>query len=257
MTVGEAIRAAADLLAATSDTARLDAELLMAHALGMSRSDMLLKAMRDPAPEGFAALVERRAGHEPVAYITGTAEFYGLPLTVTPATLIPRGDSETLIEAALEHADKQGGAPGRALDLGTGSGALLLALLAERTVWHGVGIDASADALVVAQANAAALALAARSAWHLRDWGKAGLADDLGTFDVILCNPPFHQGFSVDGALTDKFLRQTRRLLSAQGMAVFVVNQFIALERAAQKYFRVIEPAGRNPSFKLIRLARR
>lgn len=191
MTVGEAIRAAADLFAATSDTARLDAELLMAHALGMSRSDMLLKAMRDPAPEAFAALVERRAGHEPVAYITGTAEFYGLPLAVTPATLIPRGDSETLIEAALEHADKQGGASGRVLDLGTGSGALLLALLAERTGWHGVGIDASADALVVAQANAAALALAARSAWHLRDWGKAGWADDLGTFDVILCNPPY------------------------------------------------------------------
>jgi 16S rRNA (guanine1207-N2)-methyltransferase len=88
------------------------------------------------------------------------------------------------------------------------------------------------------------------------------MADDCGGqlapgFDLILCNPPFHQGFSVDGALTDKFLRQTRRLLSAQGMAVFVVNQFIALERAAQKYFRVIEPAGRNPSFKLIRLAQR
>ena len=74
----------------------------MAHALGMSRSDMLLKAMRDPAPEAFAALVERRAAHEPVAYITGEAEFYGLTLRVTPATLIPRGDSETLVEAALD-----------------------------------------------------------------------------------------------------------------------------------------------------------
>ncbi len=143
MTVAEAIRAAAERLAATSDTARFDAELLMAHALGLSRSDMLLRAMRDPAPEGFAALIERRASHEPVAYITGTAEFYGLTLAVTPDTLIPRGDSETLIDAALEIA----GEAGRAIDLGTGSGALLLALLANRAGWHGVGVDASADAL--------------------------------------------------------------------------------------------------------------
>ena len=73
MTVGEAIRAAAERLAATSDTARLDAELLMAHALGLTRSDMLLRAMRDPAPQSFPALIERRATHEPVAYITGKA----------------------------------------------------------------------------------------------------------------------------------------------------------------------------------------
>ncbi|MGY6635531.1 MAG: peptide chain release factor N(5)-glutamine methyltransferase [Erythrobacter sp.] len=187
MTVGEAIRAAAERLAATSDTARLDAELLMAHALGVSRSDMLLRAMREPAPASFAALVERRAAHEPVAYITGSAEFYGLALTVTPATLIPRGDSETLVEAALELA----GAEGRALDLGTGSGALLLALLAHRPDWQGVGIDASAGALAVAESNAAALGLAQRSAWHLGDWHDAGWAGGLGTFDLVLCNPPY------------------------------------------------------------------
>ena len=200
MTVGEAIRAAAERLAATTDTARLDAELLMAHALGMSRSDMLLRAMRDPAPEGFAALIERRASHEPVAYITGTAEFYGLTLAVTPATLIPRGDSETLIDAALELA----GEAGRAIDLGTGSGALLLALLANRAGWHGVGVDASADALAAAQGNAAALGLADRSAWHHRDWHAPGWADDLGTFDLILCNPPYVEA----GAALDAQVRQ-------------------------------------------------
>lgn len=187
MTVGEAIRAAAERLATTSDTARLDAELLMAHSLGLTRSDMLLKAMRDPAPERFAALVERREGHEPVAYITGEAEFYGLTLTVTPATLIPRGDSETLVETALGRAGPQG----RALDLGTGTGALLLAVLANREGWQGVGIDASAGALAVAGGNAAALGLAERSAWHLRDWRSPGWAEDLGTFDLILCNPPY------------------------------------------------------------------
>ncbi len=191
MTVAEAIRAAATRLAPVSDTARLDAELLMAHALGLARSDMLLRAMREPAPEGFAALIERSAGHEPVAYITGTAEFYGLTLAVTPATLIPRGDSETLIEAALEHGREHGDEQGRVVDLGTGSGALLLALLANREGWEGVGIDASEDALAVATGNAAALGLTQRSAWCHRNWHTPGWADDLGTFDLVLCNPPY------------------------------------------------------------------
>ena len=187
MTAGEAIRAAAETLAAVSDTARLDAEWLMAHALGVSRSDMLLRHLRDPAPPGFAALVERRAAHEPVAYITGTTEFFGLTLAVTPATLIPRGDSETLVAAALE----AGPPTGRALDLGTGSGALLLAVLANREGWEGVGIDASDDALAVAAGNAAALGLRPRSAWHHRNWHSPGWADGLGNFDLILCNPPY------------------------------------------------------------------
>lgn len=187
MTVADAIRAAAARLAATCDTARLDAEVLMAHALGVGRSDMLLRAMRDPAPPGFAALIERRMAHEPVAYITGSAEFYGLPLTVTPATLIPRCDSETLVAAALERT----GDEGRALDLGTGSGALLLALLAHRPHWHGTGVDASEQALAVAQRNARRLGLSERSAWLIRNWHDKGWAESLGTFDLVLANPPY------------------------------------------------------------------
>ena len=218
MTVAETIRAAAEMLAAVSDTARLDAELLMAHALGLTRSDMLLKAMRDPAPEGFAALVERRVGHEPVAYITGEAEFYGLTLKVTPATLIPRGDSETLIEAAREAFQGRLG-PKRILDLGTGSGALLLAAM---SVWHeaeGYGIDRDPFAAVVALQNAertginsppdplelrqqderlGGLGLASKGYGYLgrarfreADWHKRGWARGLGTFDLILCNPPY------------------------------------------------------------------
>ena len=196
MTVAEALRTAAARLAATSDTARLDAEVLMAHALGVSRSDMLLRHMREPAPEGFAALVERRMGHEPVAYITGTAEFYGLPLRVTPATLIPRGDSETLVDAALERT----GPVGRVIDLGTGTGALLLAVLANRPAWEGVGIDASPGAVAVAEGNAEGLGLATRAAFRLRSWREASWADDLGTFDLILCNPPYVE----DDALLDR-----------------------------------------------------
>lgn len=231
MTVGEAIRAAAEALAPTSDTARLDAELLMAHALGLTRSDMLLKAMRDPAPEGFAALVERRAGHEPVAYITGEAEFYGLTLKVTPATLIPRGDSETLIEAAREvFGDRP--SPQRILDLGTGSGALLLAALSVWPTAEGIGVERDPSAAFVAMDNArrtgvhappdpaamerdrarlAALGITpsavghvgGRAGFRVLDWAKRGWRAQLGTFDLILCNPPYVE----DGAALDPDVR--------------------------------------------------
>src|SRR5688572_23999145 len=102
MTVADALRAAAARLAATSDTARLDAEVLMAHALGISRSDLLLRHMHQAPPASFAGLVERRAQHEPVAYIRGRKEFYGRELLVTHDVLIPRMDSETVVAAALE-----------------------------------------------------------------------------------------------------------------------------------------------------------
>ncbi|WP_296722570.1 peptide chain release factor N(5)-glutamine methyltransferase [Erythrobacter sp.] len=215
MTVAEAIRAAVTRLAETSDTARLDAELLMAHALGVSRSDMLLRAMRESVPETFAALVARRERHEPVAYITGTAEFYGLTLAVTPATLIPRGDSETLIEVARE-AFANRPAPRRILDLGTGSGALLLAAMSIWQSAEGVGLDQSAAALVVAignaqtHANTAIGVMGNREAdlpmprldrgmarFIQRDWRKRGWAEDLGTFDLILCNPPYVEAEAV------------------------------------------------------------
>lgn len=187
MTAGEAIRAAAERLAPISDTARLDAELLMAHLFGVTRSELLLRHMRDPEPPGYPALVERRAAHEPVAYITGRQEFYGLPFIVTPATLIPRGDSETLVEAALAVKPDAG----RVLDLGTGSGALLLAVLAYCRAAQGVGIDRSPEAVTVAQRNAEQLGLRPQAVFRESDWHAPGWADDLGTFDLILCNPPY------------------------------------------------------------------
>ncbi|TCM18817.1 release factor glutamine methyltransferase [Novosphingobium sp. PhB165] len=187
-TVGEAIREAADRLASTSDTARLDAEVLMAHALGTTRSSMLLSRMRDPAPEGFAALVDRRAEHEPVAYITGSQEFFGLPFTVGPDVLIPRSDSEVLVEAALAaRPDAR-----TVLDCGTGSGALLLAVLANLPEARGVGIDSSPGALAVAAGNAEALGLAERARMALADWHVPGWDHALGgPFDLILANPPY------------------------------------------------------------------
>jgi release factor glutamine methyltransferase len=185
-TVAAALRQATHSLAAASDTPRLDAEVLMAHALGISRSDLLLRHTRESAPDSFAALVERRTRHEPVAYITGQQEFFGLPFTVTPDVLIPRGDSEVLVEQALAaRPDAQ-----RVLDCGTGSGALLLAVLAGLPQAEGIGIDISAAALKVAQGNAGRLGI--DSARFLeRNWHEAGWAKDLGHFDLILANPPY------------------------------------------------------------------
>ncbi len=184
-TVAEAIRVAAERLVATSDTARLDAELLMAHALGVTRSELLLRHLRDPAPAEFAALVARRAAHEPVAYIAGSQEFHGRMFHVSPAVLIPRGDSETTVAAALDACPN----PRRVLDCGVGSGALLLTILAERPGAVGVGIDRSYDAIDIAANNA--LSLRVSCDFYPRDWNQPGWADDLGKFDLIIANPPY------------------------------------------------------------------
>ena len=185
-TVAHAIRQAAERLSASSGTARLDAELLMAEALGTTRSDMLLTGGSAPPPAGFDALVERRMAREPVAYILGRQEFYGREFIVTPDTLIPRGDSEVLIEAASELAP----APCRTLDLGTGTGALLLTRLAE-CGGEGIGTDASEAALNVARRNADALDLSDRAEFCKADWTGDDLVEGLGRFDLILCNPPY------------------------------------------------------------------
>ena len=187
MTVRLAILEAADVLAATSDTPRLDAELLMAALLDTSRSDMLLRRMNDPLPSGWGHLVRRRMEREPVAYILGEAEFRGLTLAVSPAVLIPRGDSETIVEAAIEAKPDAR----RVLDCGTGSGALLLAILTEVPMAQGIGIDASAAACEVARENAASLGLAERASVCEVDWTAPGWSDALGTFDLVVANPPY------------------------------------------------------------------
>jgi release factor glutamine methyltransferase len=257
MSIAEALRAATQRLADTSDTARLDAEVLMAHALGVPRSDMLLRHMRDPVPAGFAVLVERRAAHEPVAYITGTQEFYGLDLVVTPDVLIPRGDSETLIEAAQElFAGRE--PPGRIIDLGTGSGALLLAAL---SLWPG----ASGCAVDVSPAVASALLpnIRRHGAGHAiefkrADWRQAGWAVELGQFDLILCNPPYvEDSADLDSSVRDYepanalfsgpeglddyriLIPQLPGLLAEKGVAVFEIGH-----RQAEAVVRIAAEAG-------------
>ena len=142
----------------------------MAHALGVCRSDMLIRARDRQSPEAFAELVERRSQREPVAYILGEQEFFGRSFAVSPAVLIPRGDSETVVEAALDCVAD----PRRILDLGTGSGALLASALAERPAAQGVGIDASEPARTIARTNAGLVGVDARVEFHQRDWRETG-----------------------------------------------------------------------------------
>jgi release factor glutamine methyltransferase len=191
------LREATAALEGISPTPRLDAELLLAHALGIDRSTMLLQQHGLSVPDSYSGLLARRVADEPVAYITGVQAFWDLELCVTPDVLIPRADSETLLQGAIDWFGENN-APMRIADLGTGSGALLLAALSIFPNAKAVGIDISAKALAVASDNANRTRFADRVQFELRDWTKAGWADGLGQFDLILCNPPYiEDGFTL------------------------------------------------------------
>ncbi len=189
-------RGSAHLRKAGIENSRLEARLLLAHALGLSQEEML-GGQGVPNPQAmsrFESLLRRRSEREPLAYIVGWREFWSLPFEVGPGVLVPRPDSETLIEAALtvfpEH-----DAELDVLDLGTGSGCLLLSFLHERPQAHGIGVDISEDALGFAASNAFALELSERSGFQVGNW----LADLRGQFDVILANPPYIADGEIDG----------------------------------------------------------
>ncbi|WP_428631071.1 peptide chain release factor N(5)-glutamine methyltransferase [Sphingopyxis sp.] len=186
--VADNIRTAANLLTGISDTPRLDAELLMAHALGVERQDVLLDPARYAVPELYAHLIARRMAHEPIAYIVGYRDFWTLRIAVGPGVLIPRPDSEILVEVCLDAArEREAGWPSRVLDLGTGPGTLLLAVLSEFPAATGLGVDMSEQALAYARDNAEELGMASRTVVQSGDWA-AGID---GRFDLILCNPPY------------------------------------------------------------------
>ena len=184
--ITRALDDAARQLSGTSDTSRLDAELLMAEALHIDRDRLLLSPPDRQVPERFWAMVKRRSEGEPVAYITGRRAFWNIELHVGPGVLVPRPDSEVLIASAIEHFDGTGG-PKRILDLGTGPGTLLLAALDMWPDATGLGIDVSRQALSYASANARRLRFEARVKLMQGNWA-AGLLEK---FDLILCNPPY------------------------------------------------------------------
>lgn len=176
------------LEAAGVDSPVLDARMLIEKGANVRRLDIVTDPRREMSQaqvEAVEALALRRLGREPISHIIGRKGFWTLELAVTPDVLTPRPDTELLVEAALEYLapDK----PARVLDLGVGSGAILLAVLNERPLAQGVGVDVSDAALNVARANGAALGLSQRIDWRAGDWG-AGLD---GPFDLIVSNPPY------------------------------------------------------------------
>jgi release factor glutamine methyltransferase len=185
MTLREAIRAATlTLTQAGVETPARDARLLVAHAAGIP-PDRLTLHEADPLPPDFTTrltdAITRRAARQPLSQIIGQRLFWGRTFRVTPDTLDPRPETETLVAAALEQPFL------KMLDLGTGTGCILLSCLADNPAAHGTGTDLSAAALDVAQDNAARLGLASRARFHLSDWFAA--ID--GRFDLIVSNPPY------------------------------------------------------------------
>ena len=202
------------------EAAHAEARLLLAAATGIDR----LGQARDPeapVPPPVAAralaLAARRADGAPLAHLTGRREFYGLDLAVGPEVLVPRPDSETLIDAALAHLPR--GRAARVLDLGTGSGCPLLALLHERPTAWGVGVDRSPAALTYARRNAATLGLDDRCAFLCGDWWEAVA----GRFDVVLANPPYVASGEIEGLMVEVGAHEPRLALDGgrDGLAAY------------------------------------
>ena len=198
MTLGERLFQAAEVLAASGvEEPRREARLLLCHATGLDAARLLrCMAMDLPAPE-YEHLVARRAAREPLAYITGFQPFWSFSVAVSPDTLIPRADSETLIEAAKQLCPVE--SVQRVLDLGTGTGCLLFAALMEFPHAWGVGVDCIPGAALLASHNAAALGLSLRAGLVCAHWA-APLA---GRFDLVLCNPPYVQTGELAGLMPE------------------------------------------------------
>jgi release factor glutamine methyltransferase len=191
--VGAARRLLADALRRRQfDTPDLDARVLIAHALKLDHAGLIREAnrlVREEEVRAVDAVTVRRLACEPVARIVGCKEFWSLPLSVNAATLVPRPETETVVEAALAALDRAGGRqrPLRLFDIGTGSGALLLALLSELPQATGIASDVSAAALAVARENAQRLRLADRARFVACSFASALR----GPFDLVVCNPPY------------------------------------------------------------------
>lgn len=197
MTVGAHLAAARQgLEQAGVAMPRLDAEILLAHAMGLERGRLLLDTGR-PVPAGALALfhgfIARRQAREPVSHILGEREFWSLPFAVSTAVLDPRPDSETLVEAAVRA--MRGRAVRRILDLGTGSGCLLIALLSEFPRAEGLGIDISPEALAVARRNARRNGVHGRAAFRHGGWDAASGE----RFDIVVSNPPYIPSADIAG----------------------------------------------------------
>jgi release factor glutamine methyltransferase len=204
--IAAALRRGAGRLAGVADSPRLEARMLLAHALGVGQADLLRDGQAAIDPTTFDQLLDRRLAREPMALILGHQGFWTLDLLVSPATLIPRPDTETVVEAVLRDVIRP---PARILDLGTGTGCLLLALLTEFPGAFGVGIDRVAKAAALAQTNAARNGLVDRSGFVVADW-----TDPIsGQFDVVVSNPPYIQSSDIPGLMPEVALHEPESAL--------------------------------------------
>jgi len=202
---GLSLRQACELMAQAFDAAdienpKTDARILAAHALKLTRTQLIAQADRELEPreiDAMSARAARRLKREPVSRILGEREFWGLPFAINPSVLDPRPETETLVEAVLDWAvtNQVRNESLSLLDIGTGSGALLIALLSELPAATGIGTDKSFDALGVARANAQRLGFAARCKFVTMDYA----ASLRGPFDLIVSNPPYIASATIDG----------------------------------------------------------
>ncbi len=213
VTVAQALtRASGDLAARGFAASRLDARLLLAHALDVPPEQMMAlgaRILNETEQSRFRDLLSRRMAGEPTSRIVGRREFWSLDFEITPDVLDPRPDSETVVEAAL--AELQGRTAPRIIDLGTGSGCLLLALLTERKDATGLGIDISAAACRVAADNARRLGLDGRAVFACMDWNDALAA---GRFDAVVSNPPYIADSDIAGLAAEVARHDPRGALS-------------------------------------------
>ena len=233
----EALGAATETLrAAGVDAPRRDARLLMQHALGLTPEALFaedgLPLTVDEA-EQLGALLRRRAAREPIAYLTGRREFWSLDFAVDRSALVPRPESETLLEAVLAHAARLPARP-RLLDLGTGSGCLLVVLLSELPGAVGLGIDISAAAVSLAQSNARRHGLGERASFAVADWG-APLA---GRFDIVVSNPPYVTAPELASLAPEIVCHEPRTALDGGG------DGYACYRRLAPQVAQLLAPRG-------------
>jgi release factor glutamine methyltransferase len=241
---GQTVEAARRALAArlrqhSIDSAELDARLLTGHALGLDLTGMITSAQRQLTSDESACLddyARRRLAGEPVARILGHKEFWGLALQLSPATLVPRPDTETVVELAWRVMDRspRRDLPPRILDIGTGSGAILLALLYELSDAFGVGTDISLAALRTARSNAARLGYAQRAAFVACDYATALSSP----FDLIVSNPPYIRSADIEGLARE--VRDFDPLAALDGGA----DGLDAYRRIAPEAARLLAPEG-------------
>ena len=219
------------------ESARSEAEILLAHALKTRRIDLYLnhdQPLCEDELKRFKALIKRRVDGEPVAYITGIREFWSMALAVNPSVLIPRPETECLVEAVLPFLDGDAGSTKRVLEMGVGSGAIIIALAHEHPEHRYVAMDRSAAAVQTARQNARTHKVDHRIDWFCGDW-DAALVPERETFDLIVCNPPYIRSRDICGLQPEIRNHEPRMALDGDGDGLRCIRHII---ESTHRYLR-------------------